>query len=68
MRAFRGLPEDAGSALIVAHSPGCDEAAVLLLGAKAAAAFRFPTGAVLCADAEIERWSRLRSGHATLRW
>lgn len=68
VRALRALPDDAESALVVAHSPGCEEAAALLLGARTANPVRFPTGATLCAEAEIESWSRLRPGGATLQW
>ena len=68
IRALRGLSDDVERALVVAHSPGCEEAAALLLGTGSPGAVRFPTGAILCAEADIERWSRLRSGGATLQW
>jgi phosphohistidine phosphatase len=68
IRALRGLSDDVSIALVVAHSPGCEEAAALLLGAGSSNAVRFPTGAILCAEADVERWSRLKPGNVTLRW
>jgi phosphohistidine phosphatase len=68
IRALRGLSDEAASALVVAHSPGCDDAAALLLGAGSSSAVRFPTAAILCAEADIEHWSALKAGSATLRW
>ncbi len=68
IRALRGLPDEVSIALVVAHSPACDEASALLLGTGFPGAVRFATGAILCAEAEIERWSRLEPGTATLRW
>lgn len=68
MRALRSSPKGADSVLVVAHSPGCEEAVALLLACSAANPVRFPTGAVLCAESEIEEWSRLRPGGATLQW
>lgn len=68
LRILRGLSDEADSALLVAHSPGCEEAAALLLGSEAPHPVRFPTAALLCAEASVDRWSRLAPASATLRW
>ncbi len=68
IRALRALPDAAESALLVAHSPGCEEAVALLLGSEAPRPLRFPTAALLCAESPADRWSRLAPASATLRW
>ena len=67
LTALQALPASVDSALVVAHSPGVDEAAALLAGA-AADAFDVPTGALIAFTAPIERWSDLEAGTAALRW
>jgi phosphohistidine phosphatase len=67
LNALKALPASVESALVVAHSPGIDEAAALLAGA-ASDAFDVPTGAVIAFAAPIERWSELEAGTAALRW
>jgi phosphohistidine phosphatase len=68
LRVLRSASPDAGCVLVVAHSPGCEEASALLLASQAAIAVRFPTGAILCAESKVDQWSRLRPGCATLHW
>ena len=63
---LRELPGSADSALLVAHSPGIEEAAGLLCGAPSRA-FDVPTGAVLLFTAEVDRWSELQAGDAALQ-
>lgn len=67
LTALRSLPASVDSALVVAHSPGIDEAAALLSGA-ASDAFDVPTGALIAFTARIERWPDLKAGTAALRW
>ena len=67
LAALRALPESADSALVVAHSPGIDEAAELLSGA-AQGAFDVPTGGLIAFYDATERWGDLGSGKASLRW
>jgi phosphohistidine phosphatase len=61
------LPESASSVLMVAHSPGIEEAAALLCGA-ADGAFDVPTGAVIALNADVERWRDIEDGGASVRW
>ncbi|HEX4824746.1 MAG TPA: histidine phosphatase family protein [Candidatus Polarisedimenticolaceae bacterium] len=65
LQTLRELPASASSAIVVAHSPGIEEAAGLLCGAPSRA-FDVPTGAVLLFAAEIDRWNELRPGDAVL--
>ena len=65
--ALTALPASVDSALVVAHSPGVEEAAALLAGAEPGA-FDVPTGAVIAFAAAIERWRDLEPGAASLRW
>jgi phosphohistidine phosphatase len=65
--ALRALPAAAGSALVVAHSPGIAETAALLCGASPGA-FDVPTAGLIALDDPIERWRDLVPGGAALRW
>ena len=67
LTALRALPTAAGSALVVAHSPGIVEAAALLCGA-APGAFDVPTGGMIVFHDDVERWCDLAPGGASLRW
>jgi len=67
LAALRALPASAESALVVAHSPGIDEAAALLCGASPGA-FDVPTGAVIAFDDAVRHWCDLGEGGASLRW
>jgi phosphohistidine phosphatase len=67
LAALRALPAAAGSALVVAHSPGIAEAAALLCGSSPGA-FDIPTGGVLAFDDAVDRWRDLGEGGASLRW
>lgn len=64
---LRGLPSRIGSVLVVAHSPGIEEAAGLLAG-SAAKSFDVPTAGLLSFTADIDRWSDLEAGDAALAW
>ena len=64
LAALQAVPAAAGSALVVAHSPGIAEAASLLSGASPGA-FDIPTGGLLAFDAAVDRWRDLGSGPAT---
>jgi phosphohistidine phosphatase len=66
LAAIRELPASAGAVLVVAHSPGIEEAAGLLCGAPSRA-FDVPTAAVLLFAAEIDRWGELQPGDAALQ-
>jgi phosphohistidine phosphatase len=65
--ALRALPAGAGSALVVAHSPGIAEAAGLLCEASPGS-FDVPTAGLLAFTVGIERWRDLEDGDAALRW
>jgi phosphohistidine phosphatase len=67
LAALKAIPASADSALVVAHSPGIDEAAALLAGTEPGA-FDVPTGAVIAFTAAIEHWRDLQPGAASLRW
>jgi len=67
LAALRVIPAGADSALVVAHSPGIDEAAALLCGA-APGAFDVPTGAVIAVNDAALRWRDLEDGNASVRW
>jgi phosphohistidine phosphatase len=67
LEALRALPSWAGSALVVAHSPGIAEAAALLSGAPAEA-FDIPTAGLMALDDAVERWHDVGTGGASLRW
>lgn len=63
---LRSLPAKTERVMIVAHSPGIEEAAALLCDASGG--FDVPTAGVIAFDAGIERWRDLKTGGASLRW
>jgi phosphohistidine phosphatase len=65
--ALKALPSTADSVLMVAHSPGIDEAAALLCGASPGS-FDVPTGAVIALQDAAARWGDIEEGGASLRW
>jgi phosphohistidine phosphatase SixA len=67
LAALRGLPASVGSALVVAHSPGIEEAAALLCGAPPNA-FDVPTAGIVALAADVPRWADLSAGAATIHW
>jgi phosphohistidine phosphatase SixA len=67
LAAIRVLPASCDSALIVAHSPGIEEAAALLCGASPGA-FDIPTAGLLAFDDEVDHWRDVGGGGAALRW
>jgi phosphohistidine phosphatase len=71
--AIRSLPADAKQVLIVAHSPGIEEAASILIGPAArraggAVRIRVPTAAILRVDAVVDRWADVGPGRGVLGW
>jgi phosphohistidine phosphatase len=67
LTALRAVPASAGSALVVAHSPGIEEAAALACGASSGS-FDVPTAGLLAFTVDAERWRDLEDGDAVLRW
>ena len=67
LEVLRRLPAPVATVLVVAHSPGVEEAAALLCGA-APAAFDVPTGAVIALNDAAPRWRDLEEGTASVRW
>ena len=67
LEALRAVPERAGAALVVAHSPGIAEAAALLCGASPGS-FDVPTGGLIAFVADVDRWRDLGDSGAALRW
>ena len=67
IQALREVEEPAGSALVVAHSPGIAEAVSLLCGASPGA-FDVPTGGLIALIDEVSRWRDLGHGNAAVRW
>jgi phosphohistidine phosphatase len=65
--ALRKIPASMESALLVAHSPGIEDAASLLC-ASGEGVFDVPTAGLLAFGADIERWSKLEPGACALRW
>ena len=65
--ALRALPSSVDVALLVAHSPGIEEAAALLAGAPRGFV-DCPTGGVIGFQSEGGAWKELRKGEATLRF
>jgi len=69
---LRGLPDGSESALIVAHSPGVEEAAAALVSGPArrgsGTVLRFPTAAIACIEIEVDRWDKVARGRGRLRW
>jgi len=71
--AIRALPPDAKTVLVVAHSPGIEEAAALLIGpagrrAGGSVRLRVPTAAILRVDVAVDRWDDLGAGRGVLAW
>jgi phosphohistidine phosphatase len=65
--ALRAVPAAAESVLVVAHSPGIDEAAALLCGASPGS-FDVPTAGLIALIDVAERWRDLGEGGASVRW
>ena len=65
--ALRALPSSLDSVLVVAHSPGIEEAAALLAGG-ASRNFDVPTSGLLAFAADVSRWKELEPGDAALLW
>jgi phosphohistidine phosphatase len=67
IEALRSLPKSVEVAMLVAHSPGIEEAAALLAGAPRGF-LDCPTGGLIGFESEIAAWSALREGGAVLRF
>jgi len=67
LATLRSLPKSVDVALLVAHSPGIEEAAALLAGAPREF-LDCPTGGVIGFEADIDAWTALREGGASLRF
>lgn len=69
IETVRKLPEKAGTVLLIAHSPGIEEAAALWLGGRGGRVrLRFPTGAIACIESTADRWAEFGAGEGALRW
>jgi len=67
LTALRAVPAAAESVLVVAHSPGIQEAAALLCGASSGS-FDVPTAGLIALYDVAERWRDLGEGGASVRW
>lgn len=72
LAAFRGLPDEINSVLLVAHNPGVHVLVLLLAGASGGRATRraaqdFPPGALARLIFDSETWAQLAPGNANLR-
>ena len=67
IEALRSLPKSVDVAMVVAHSPGIEEAAGLLAGAPPGF-LDCPTGGLIGFESDIGAWSALREGGAVLRF
>jgi len=63
LKIVRGLPVDAGSALLVGHNPGFEELASYLIDTWQA----MPTGALACIALDVSEWSAVKDG-GHLEW
>lgn len=65
-------PEKTACVLVIAHSPGVNEAAAALLagpGRRAGSAMiRFPTSGIVCVETTVGRWAEVGPGCGHLRW
>jgi phosphohistidine phosphatase len=67
--AIRALPDDAESALLVAHNPGLEDLVLLLVpegGLRDAVEEKYPTATAARMTLPIERWADAAPGTATL--
>lgn len=66
------LPDGAGSALLIGHNPGLEDLVLMLVPDRAGDALRdsveekFPTAALAELRFEVDSWSAIRPGNATL--
>jgi phosphohistidine phosphatase len=65
----RGVSNDVGSLMVIAHNPGMEDLARLLAGGNddLAAAGKFPTGAVADLEFAVEGWPEVAPGGGRLR-
>jgi phosphohistidine phosphatase SixA len=74
---LKTLPDSIACPMIVSHNPALEEVAANLLAFNktsaehindASAVIRFPTAAVVCFHADINRWAALSPQKCTLQW
>jgi len=70
---FRGIPDSAGSAMVVGHNPGFEDCAALLVDEKKSrrektdsSGEKFPTSAVAVVDFDIPYWKELSAHSGSL--
>lgn len=73
--AIGKLPAKVDCVLVVAHSPGIEQAAALLVAGlagrrkqPAALGIHVPTAGLLCIEAEVPDWAGLEPGRGVLQW
>ena len=71
--ALQSLPFTVERAMLVGHNPTMEETVSDLLagpgdGWGSGIAVQMPTAALVCLDLDIDDWSELEPGQATLRW
>lgn len=67
LASMRKLPAGVEIVLVVAHNPGVEEAAALLVGSPRAI-LQCPTAGLVGLDADVAAWKGLREGSAILRF
>ena len=58
------IPDEADTAMLVGHNPGFEDVLELLTREKQ----HLPTAALACVKLDVEKWSEVSPGHATLEW
>jgi phosphohistidine phosphatase len=66
LAVVRGLPDQAGHALMVGHNPGFEELAALLIGTECGVTL--PTAAAVHFEIDVETWSEVCAGAGRLQW
>jgi phosphohistidine phosphatase len=67
IEALRALAARSAVALVVAHSPGVEDAVALLVGAPSTF-LDCPTAGIVAFEAPVATWKRVGHGKAMLRW
>jgi phosphohistidine phosphatase len=58
------LEDDSEMAMLVGHNPGLEELLEILTGES----HRLPTGALVCIELDIDKWSKCRAGAGRQLW
>jgi phosphohistidine phosphatase len=69
LERVRALPEEVDDAMLVGHNPGLMELVLLLArpgSLRERASENVPTGALAVLDLDVQRWSEVSVGSATL--